>query len=386
MQRRIKCTDEEIIKASQNSKSAAEAARMLGIKYDTYKKYATMLNVFKTNQSGKGTNKHYTYIEDESITYNYFNVIDSNLKAYLVGYIAADGGLTNSSVRFMIQRQDKEILRKLCDELNVDKNRIIDFESYRTGEDKKFPSCRLEICSKQIVADLNKYNIIKNKSNTDIDMFTCIPDNYKDSWLSGYIDGNGSFLKRTHGQVSIASNHSTIQAIAKYVESKYDIVSYQRMGYKNGITTVLYYGNAKTYKIILEDYINASPYHLQRKLETANRIIEAIDIKDNRKMVSEKAQNNLKEIRCNFCVDCGKIISASSTRCKSCRSKQPQYRKVQRPSRNVLKDEIRNTSFLQIGKRYGVTDNAVRKWCKGYNLPFTKNDIKKYSDSEWNKI
>lgn len=35
---------------------------------------------------------------------------------------------------------------------------------------------------------------------------------------------------------------------------------------------------------------------------------------------------------------------------------------------------------------YGVTDNAIRKWCKGYNLPSKSKDIKSYSDSDWEKI
>lgn len=33
-----------------------------------------------------------------------------------------------------------------------------------------------------------------------------------------------------------------------------------------------------------------------------------------------------------------------------------------------------------------VTDNAVRKWCKKYNLPYKVSDIKKYSDEEWELI
>ena len=35
---------------------------------------------------------------------------------------------------------------------------------------------------------------------------------------------------------------------------------------------------------------------------------------------------------------------------------------------------------------FGVTDNAIRKWCKLYNLPFKVKDIKTYSDEEWEKI
>ena len=42
--------------------------------------------------------------------------------------------------------------------------------------------------------------------------------------------------------------------------------------------------------------------------------------------------------------------------------------------------------FLIIGKKYNVSDNAVRKWCKTYNLPFRVSDIKNISDEEWKKI
>lgn len=48
---------EKVILASTNSKSASEAAAMLDVKYDTYKKYATKYGCFNTNPSGKGTNK-----------------------------------------------------------------------------------------------------------------------------------------------------------------------------------------------------------------------------------------------------------------------------------------------------------------------------------------
>ena len=59
---------------------------------------------------------------------------------------------------------------------------------------------------------------------------------------------------------------------------------------------------------------------------------------------------------------------------------------VSRPERDILKQEIRTTPFLQIGKKYGVTDNAIRKWCKFYNLPSKKKEINEYNDEEWIKI
>lgn len=57
-----------------------------------------------------------------------------------------------------------------------------------------------------------------------------------------------------------------------------------------------------------------------------------------------------------------------------------------KPSREVLKEQIRTIPFVQIGKMYNVTDNAVRKWCKLYNLPSRVTDIKKISDEEWINI
>lgn len=48
---------ERVIEASTNSKSASEAAAILDIKYDTYKKYAIKYGCFAVNPSGKGTSK-----------------------------------------------------------------------------------------------------------------------------------------------------------------------------------------------------------------------------------------------------------------------------------------------------------------------------------------
>lgn len=55
-------------------------------------------------------------------------------------------------------------------------------------------------------------------------------------------------------------------------------------------------------------------------------------------------------------------------------------------SREELKQMIRTMSFLAIGKELGVSDNAIRKWCKKYNLPYKKKDIKSYSDEEWGQL
>ena len=84
------------------------------------------------------------------------------------------------------------------------------------------------------------------------------------------------------------------------------------------------------------------------------------------------------------CIDCGAPITSSGVRCIRC--SQLAQRIVSRPSREELKDLIRTQSFLSLSRQFGVSDNAIKKWCKAENLPHKKSDIKKFSDEEWSKI
>jgi ribosomal protein L30E len=43
-------------------------------------------------------------------------------------------------------------------------------------------------------------------------------------------------------------------------------------------------------------------------------------------------------------------------------------RKVERPDKETLSSLLEHNNWTKIGKMYGVSDNAVRKWAKSYNL------------------
>lgn len=45
---------------------------------------------------------------------------------------------------------------------------------------------------------------------------------------------------------------------------------------------------------------------------------------------------------------------------------KPDRRKVERPPFEQLLEEIEATSYLAVGRKYGVSDNAVRKWVRWY--------------------
>ena len=53
-------------------------------------------------------------------------------------------------------------------------------------------------------------------------------------------------------------------------------------------------------------------------------------------------------------------------------------RKVNRPTQTELFDMILNYNgnFTKVAGEYGVSDNAVRKWCDSYNMSRKSRDYK----------
>lgn len=77
-----------------------------------------------------------------------------------------------------------------------------------------------------------------------------------------------------------------------------------------------------------------------------------------------------------YCKKCGKLITryGASGLCLSC-----VQLKVERPSKEELYKILIDTegNFTAIGRKFGVTDNAIRKWCDSYGLPRHSSDYKK---------
>ena len=87
-------------------------------------------------------------------------------------------------------------------------------------------------------------------------------------------------------------------------------------------------------------------------------------------------KKNKKEHRCK---SCGKTVYSQSTLCIQC--EYITRRKVQRPSKEELFNLLYqcNGHFTKIAKLYNVSDNAIRKWCKYYNLPIHTSDYRNNS-------
>lgn len=85
-------------------------------------------------------------------------------------------------------------------------------------------------------------------------------------------------------------------------------------------------------------------------------------------------QNKPKKQKTKRCINCGEYITSSATYCLKCRSLKNRITK--RPSAQQLEQELKLSNFRQVGNKYGVTDNAVRKWCKTYGLSIHSSDYK----------
>lgn len=82
-----------------------------------------------------------------------------------------------------------------------------------------------------------------------------------------------------------------------------------------------------------------------------------------------------------ICAGCGESFAPRNLRHRHCSEKcwgvvaavalrgvpRPERRKVERPSYEQLMTDIASTSLLAVGRKYGVSDNAVRKWIRWYD-------------------
>lgn len=96
------------------------------------------------------------------------------------------------------------------------------------------------------------------------------------------------------------------------------------------------------------------------------------NIKNRKNYVSMSHRKQYKKI-CPICNI--NEINKQSKMCIECRNKE---KAKNIPLKEELESKIYTRSFTSIAKDYGVTDNAVRKWCKKYNLPYRYGDLHKY--------
>ena len=81
-----------------------------------------------------------------------------------------------------------------------------------------------------------------------------------------------------------------------------------------------------------------------------------------------------------YCKMCGQQVVSKNSLCVECAHKA--QRKTDRPSPLELAKLIKEMGFSKTGELYGVRDNSVKKWCKTYNIPYLKDELVAWYNSQ----
>lgn len=238
---------------------------------------------------------------------NYFEKIDNNDKAYILGFIYADGGVYKNKLEISLSSIDIEVLEFIKNKL--DYNGVI--SAYMVN-DKKYS--RLVITSRKLYTDLINIGIIPNKTyiSKNLPKFN---DEYTWHFLRGFFDGDGSIYSSNYKPIAEYtvnfSNNINILNEIKIILEKYNISSSKiRHRYKNNDISCMLdvRGTFNIEKFYELAYMNAN-FYLNRKHEKFEEFIDNIkNIKH--KHLSQKTILKIKELYLNNVkqVDIAKIL------------------------------------------------------------------------------
>ena len=134
-----------------------------------------------------------TLSKNGTFNYNYFSNIDSHEKAYFLGFIAGDGCLIVDkrsnciSLTITIHNKDRIILERMRQAFEMTR------PLYEiTSKDH----VRLLLSHPTFIADIMKYGITPNKSLTMPNIIPNIPEPFRNSFILGLFDADGSVTVR----------------------------------------------------------------------------------------------------------------------------------------------------------------------------------------------
>lgn len=180
---------QQILDLYNQGKTGKEIQLILG-----FKNHQPVYNFLK--KYGLPNNPHVAkriYILNE----DYFNIIDSEDKAYILGFICADGHVSDNSLEFDISQQDRELLEIIKEKLNST-GQIKDYLSnnpYQRSNRKLLGKSKIKFNSIKLVNTLRNMGLQSNKTySLNSSILRYIPKNLIRHFLRGYFDGDGNVI------------------------------------------------------------------------------------------------------------------------------------------------------------------------------------------------
>lgn len=195
---------------------------------------------------------------------NFFEQIDTQEKAYILGFLYADGYVNEkkNSVYLSLQERDKDILEKIN---NCIQSRPLIFVVHK--KERQYPMYRMVVCSKKVVEDLKRHGCFQAKTYT-LQFPTTVSDELMPHFIRGYMDGDGCISKSlTLPSVSFIGSKYMILSLRDFVKTTLGIhmtTFEQKTKYNNGITNSIINGGKQVRKFL--DYLyKDSTIFLERK-------------------------------------------------------------------------------------------------------------------------
>lgn len=195
-----------------------EISKIVG---DSPSQVMRILNANSINTKFDFSNQQYRKkIQTYSINENFFNNIDTQEKAYILGFLYADGNANKNlkQITLKLQEKDKYIL-ELISKL-IGSNKPLHFSSRRQESHQN--QYALKITNTVIYSDLIKYGVIPNKTFKTEFPFVLEPYLWP-HFIRGYFDGDGCFYidnKRSCACWSIIGSSAFCLSLLKILNDK----------------------------------------------------------------------------------------------------------------------------------------------------------------------
>lgn len=229
---------EQKLKEFNGSLSAISKAT--GYKKDTMLEWCYKFNLTHTKEFNKKYN----------LNIDYFKKIDSETKAYYIGFGMADFGVDKEcyNFQFRLKKEDKYIIEKLAKELNCSSNLYYYKDNIREGY-------ALTVCSKDICKDLIYHGIVPNKSGKEV-LPNTIPKELIKHFIRGFIDGDGYIGGIKDKTLAICSmSYNILLSIKLFLEKELSIKEYDIKPTLKESGNILYY-----YKIYGDSFMKVLGY------------------------------------------------------------------------------------------------------------------------------
>ncbi len=253
-----------------------------------------------------------------SLDVHFFDNIDTQEKAYWLGFLMADG-CTPTQCRITLISKDLEAITKLRNSLKttilITNNTYFDKRTLKT-----YKAFSLQINSKYMVNKLNEYSINKEKSYNG--KFPYIPELFFKDYIRGLFDGDGCICKilNKNWKVSLIGTKHIIEYIQNFF-CKIGNFSRTKILLKcNNIKSkqfILYISKLKDIKFFL-DYIYSNSYEsiqLNRKYHLYQQFLLEYPLIINdrfKRRYAERPERRTKIIRSDGVIFNGQIEAAKS--------------------------------------------------------------------------